>query len=325
MQFHIFDAILVDYTLGAHIAIIVGEFSSVEGHEHVGCDAATSIDGASLLECGHLERVDIFDRIGMDQFAAVESIHDVAIIFITLSLSVGTLDVTSRRGEIVGYREFHHRPVGEGERTLHQSLAECATTHQHASVPILDRSRGNLRCRGTVLVDHHHDAIAIQEGLLVVGLGIIIIARCFPPFGIDADLATLQDLVQDIGGGVDIASSIVGKVENQILHTRFLQLMDCLIKFVERLGAETIQTHIAGGLVDHICRIYAVDRYLGAGDAKIDRIARSGAPAQYLYIDFRTLRPAKSLHNVAILHFHSGDDRVVDADDTVARQNAYSL
>ena len=81
--------------------------------------------------------------------------------------------------------------------------------------------------------------------------------------------------------------------------------------------------HVTGPVVEHVTGIDAVQRDVVARDAEGDQLLH--ASPFHLDGDLAALLAAQALLDVAVLHLHAGDDRVVHHDDAVTRQHTHAL
>lgn len=80
----------------------------------------------------------------MHQLSVVEAFEHILMIGFLIPLGIWLLYVASGRGIVVSHGKAYHRAVGEGDWSLHESLAKRAPSHHQSAVPVLDSSRGNL-------------------------------------------------------------------------------------------------------------------------------------------------------------------------------------
>ena len=146
---------------------------------------------------------------------------------------------------------------------------------------------------------------------------------CLWSFGVYYHIAFVEEMRCNFLGGVQISSAISLKVNDEIFHPLFFQLFKSFRKFLGSLFGKARYTYIACCGVGHIACVDTVYGYIGAGDGKINKPGH--ILTHYLDVDARALGPAQAAHDVGILHFYTGDNRVVDLDYPVARQYAYTF
>ena len=115
-------------------------------------------------------------RIGAPEFAAVEAVEQVELVFFALALDVWFLDATARGGVVSGRCEAYHRAVGEGERPLYKAFAKCATAYNYATVVVLHCAGEDFCGRGGILVDNDNKTVDFAERAVGSG-GIMALGR----------------------------------------------------------------------------------------------------------------------------------------------------
>ena len=124
---------------------------------------------------------------------------------------VRLLDATPRRGIVTGYGQTNHGTVRQVDRTLYQSLTECAAPYYHTSVPVLNGPGHDFAGRSGVLV-HQYDEASVLEVARTFGKEIT--AARSPSFGVDNEFFLLEKLVGKVDGGIQIPSSVSLQVED---------------------------------------------------------------------------------------------------------------
>ena len=220
----------------------------------------------------------------------------------------------------MSHRETDHRTVRQVDGTLYQSLSEGATTHDKATVLVLNGPRDNLRCRGGIAVHQHHHLTRRESA------GTMRTVLC--PLGsssvsIDNQVAFLQKLVGDIYGGLQIASAILLQVEDQVFHTLTAESFKALHKLLMGLRPEVADTDIADARTYHIRGINGLHGNLVTYDSEEQFVlnARTDDAKMHLCI----LRTAQPFHDLLLRHVNTRNGGVVDADDTVAGDDAHLL
>ena len=108
-----------------------------------------------------------------------------------------------------------------------------------------------------------------------------------------------------------------------MLHSLPLQADNGGVKLVSRIDGEAADAYIAYAGTYDIGGIDGVKGYLVSDDAKFEYLRH--APSHDAQIGNRALGTPQELHHLVARHLHACDGRVIDADDTVSRQDAHFL
>ena len=303
---------------GRDLAVAAGELRGVERHEEVGHHASAAIDRAVLAQRPVFQAVGEVDAVGRIELAVQEPLVEVVVVVFLVALLVGLLDAASRGRVVVGDGDSHHRPVGEVERALHESLAKGATAHHRGAVLVLERTRDDLGGGGAELVDEHHH-LAVQE--LAVALGAVFLARHGAPLHVDDEVARLQELVGYAHGGIEEAAAVVLQVEHQVAHALALERVDGRHELIVGRCAEAADAHVADGGADHVGGVDGLEGNFVAHDG--ERQHARDAAAHHAEPHLGAPLAAQAAHNLVAAHLHAGYGGVVDADDAVAGQHAH--
>ena len=208
---HIVERILHNHTLSHEVAIVVAVFGGVDRHKHVGHNSTAAINGAAVAQCGHTQRIGKVYAIGARQFAAFITVHDVHFIVKAVAFLVWLLYASPRRSVVSSHSEAYHAAVLKAQRTLHESLAESATAHNHATVPILHGTRENLGSRRRILV-HQHSHLALA--ILAVANGFGFVAWAVTALGVDNQFVLVKQFVAHLDGRIKITAAVVAEVND---------------------------------------------------------------------------------------------------------------
>ena len=253
------------------------------------------------------------NTVGTLHFAPVITVNQVFVVL--LDALVRLLYTTSRRGIITCHRQTDHRTVRQVDRALHQSFTETAPSHYHSTVPVLQGSGHNLTGRSRKLINqHHHPSVAERTVSFRLKFG----TRITASFGIYNQFFLSQELVYQVDSRIQITSAVALKVQNQVFHTLFLQVLQGSGKLLAGGSGKAADTDITHLLVDHIRGIQAVNRNLVALDGK--RNQSVGATTHHLDVDFGAFLAPQTAHHLLHAHLHSSDDRVIDFDNPVSGQ-----
>ena len=211
-----------NHAFGYEIAVIVCVLGSVDGDEKVGHDTSTSVNGTPHTFGLHFQGVGKMDTVRMNHFSMIEAVYQFLVILILTVLAgqaavevggavVRLLDATPRRGIVTGYGQTNHGTVRQVDRTLYQSLTECAAPYYHTSVPVLNGPGHDFAGRSGVLV-HQYDEASVLEVARTFGKEIT--AARSPSFGVDNEFFLLEKLVGKVDGGIQIPSSVSLQVED---------------------------------------------------------------------------------------------------------------
>ena len=220
----------------------------------------------------------------------------------------------------MGDGEAYHRSVGQVDRTLDEAFAEGAATHDDAAVVILYGTRYNLCRRGRIAVDEDDDLSLSKQAS---AFGMMFHALGGASFGIDHQVALLQELIGNLHGSMQIAAAILLQVEHQCLHALRQEGLQTLHEFVVRGGSEVADADIAHFRTKHIGGVDGVDRNLVADNLEVQGVAN--ALSHDAEVDLRPLGTAQSAHNLFARHLDAGNGGVVDVDDAVASQDTSLL
>ena len=254
------------------------------------------------------------DAVRTHQLASVVAVDQVVVILLLFPVHIRFLDGTAGRRIVAGDGQTNHGAIGHGDGLLHQSFAECPAADDDAPVPILYGPRKDFACRSRGFV-YQYD----QTSLFKVSASgrFRFFARLLVSFGVDNQFVFVQELVRQVDGDVEVAAPVPLQVENQMLHSLFSQLLQCLFELVGRRGGEAVELDVAGCLVCHVGGVKAVHRDLPACDFEFNQVGH--ALAQDFHADFRVFGSSQPFHHVGVFHLDTRNQCVVYHDDAVAR------
>src|SRR5262245_52680206 len=217
--------------------------------------------------------------------------------------------------EVLGRGQAEARAVRERDDRLDRALTERLGAHQHGAVVILQRAGHDLRRGGAALVDQDDHGNRAQRLLGVRREAHVLVAH--PAFGVDDQLAVLQELLRDLHRRGEKTARIVAEVQDQRLHPVLAELVQRAVHVVGRLLLELAEPQIRHA-VTQVMRPNGLHADLLAGDLEILRLRPAfphhgdhdlgGRPAPHL------------LDGVGQLHVLG--DEAVDLHDAVARLQA---
>ena len=141
-------------------------------------------------------------------------------------------------------------------------------------------------------------------------IGRIISSRGSTTIGIHDQVATLQELVSDIDGSLQIATTILLQIEDQMLHALRLQLAESFEELLMGRGTEITNTDVANARTDDIGSIDGMDRNLITHNGKLQCL--TNALAHHTQFHLRPLRTTKALHDLLLRHLHTSNGRIVN-------------
>ena len=203
---------------------------------------------------------------------------------------------------------------------LHEALTKRTPAYHNAAILILNGTRQNLCSRSTVFI-YQADHLPLCKDSITCATEFL--TGNAPTTGIDYHITFGQELTGNVGSGLKETSSVLLKVDNQVLHTLLLQflygihhlLMSGLSKVIE-----TYQTYLRR---NHIGCIYGIYRNLIALDIKIQRFLYS--LPYYAQMCNGTFGTAQTTHNLLLTHLHAGNGCISHTDDTVTCHDAHLL
>ena len=300
--------------------MVFGIKRGVERHELIRHDASSAIDDAMLKKRLVLQGIREMHAVGIRQFTTLQAVEHIHRIILVAALRVRLLDTTARRGIIMGDRESDHRAVGKVYRTLDKALAKRSATHHDATILILDSTCDNLGSRGRIAVNQNNDLTRLEH---TIAIGRIFRTRHSPTLCIDDEIAFLQELLGNVDSSLQIASSVLLQVENQVVHPLLAQLIKALEELLMGCGTKVTDTDIADTWTDHIGGIDGLHGNLVAHNGKLQQILDALTDDAQTHL--RALRATEALHDLLLRHLHTSDGRIIDQHNTVACQDAYLL
>ena len=214
--------------------MVVGIKRRIQRNKVIGHDASSSINSTLKFQRAEFQRIWQMNAVGMHQFAmsialiqffvVIRQIAIVALGTIRIGL-VRFLDTTASRRIITRGSQSYHRTVVQIDGTLHQSFAECTSSHNGTSIPILNGSCYNFTCRSGVFI-HQNNEFPITQ--TAVSFGIVVLAARCPSFCINDQILLFEELISHIYGGIKVTTTVVLKVEDQINHSHALEFCQCL-------------------------------------------------------------------------------------------------
>ncbi len=226
------------------------------------------------------------------------------------------LYAAARRGIIARYGETYHRAVGEGERTLYETLTEGTASYYKRSVIVLKGSREDFSSGRRILIGHNYNSSVeeITGFLCSVGKGLS---------GASGSTYHRSAFGEELGGKLEsspeIAAAVVAYVEYKILHAFFTQLGNGILHLLCRTLCKAGDAYVAGGGVGHESLVDTIDRYVVASHCKINQFRTTF----YLKTRYRTLGSAELLHHIGVFHLLACNDSIVGSHDAVAGEYAY--
>ena len=247
----------------------------------------------------------------------LQAVLEILVVVLRIPLLVRLLNAAAGWSVIMCDGETDHRTVGHVERTLHETLAKRASAHHLATVVVLQRSRDNLgsRCR-KLIYKHHH--LSVEQ--LARPVRLVIHARRAQSAGINDEVVLRQELIGNLHCRLQIASAILLKVEQKVLHALLLQLVHSRHELVVCRGTETTDTDISHARTYHIRGVEAFHRNLVALHVEHQRILHLATHNGELHRS--ALRSAQAHHYLVAWHLHTGNSRVVHRHDAVASHDA---
>jgi len=184
---------------------------------------------------------------------------------------LGFLYASSGGGIVAGNGEPQGGPVGEKNLLLHQPLAEGSAAYHHAPVVVLDSPGQDLAGRSGELVDNDgHGGVDAAP----LGGGVNILPWASFPLGVHNKLALGEELVGDVGGGIEVSARVAPKVDDNLFHPLLLQLIHRFNKLGVGGSGESRDFHVSNLVIDHEVNIQAVDGNLGPNNFKGDDFAK---------------------------------------------------
>ena len=220
----------------------------------------------------------------------------------------------------MGDGETNLAAIIKGQRTLHQSLAEGSATNHYTTVLILDGSGNNLCGRSCKLIGkHYHLALAPSA----VSLRLVLLAWSCTTAGINDEIALLQELVGYLSRSLKIASAIILKVEDKVLHSLLFQRIHRYCYLFMTGKTEASQSDVSDARTNHIRRIHGGYRNLVTLHLEcklvLDATAHDGK------IHRGSLRTTKALHDFLLAHLHTRNSRIIHRNDAVAGYDSHLL
>ena len=309
-----------DDALGSQLAVHLGIFGCIQWHEVIWHDTTATINHTMLSQSVILQGISQVDAVLVGELTMLVSLVKIHRIVLTVTFLIWFLNTSATWGIVMGDGETNLTAILEGERTLHQSLAEGTTTYHHTTVLVLDGTRNDFGGRGSKLIGEHHNLALAPT---TIGLSTELLTRSLATIGIDNQIAFLQELIGNLSRRLEITTSIVLQVEDEVFHALLLQGIHRLRNFLVAGHTETSQTDIADTRTNHVGCIHRCDWNLVTlyieGQLVLDATAHNSE------LHHRSLRTTKSLHDFLLTHLHASDGSVVDCHDAVARHDAHLL
>ena len=238
-----------DVVVGIHVV------SPVDGHEIVGHDTAAAIDLATFQCVIYLTGIQM-DTVGAFHLAVEQPFIQILVIGFG-AVMVFTLDATAAGRVVAGGRQADRGIVGQVELPLHQSFAERPTTHDNASVVVLDSAGDNFAGGGAEVVDQNHHPALLEVALTsgVNGFG----AHLGPLDG-DDFLVIRQKFIANADGCVQEAAGVGTQIHHQGRHPLRFQFADGVVELPGRGASELVQLDVAGVRVHHVRHIHRISR-----------------------------------------------------------------
>ena len=220
----------------------------------------------------------------------------------------------------MGDGKTDHGAVREVNGTLHKTLTKGTPPHDNTTVLILYGTRDDFCGRGGIAVYQHND-LSIHESATAVGG--VVHTRCPAAVSIDNEVTPLQELVGNVYSSLQITTSVLLKVEDQVLHTLLLQTGETLQEFLMGSGTEVSYTDEANARTNHIDGIDGMDRNLVAANG--ERQLVGNALTHDTQFHDSAFRSTQTLHNLFLRHLDASDGGIVDRHDTVACNDTYTF
>ena len=132
------------------------------------------------------------DAVLIGELAMLVTLVQIHRIIQSVTFLIWLLDASAARRIVMGDGETNLATIIEGQRTLHQSLAEGSATYHYSTVLILNGSGNNLCGRSCKLIGkHYYLALAPSS----VSLRLILLTGSCTTTGINDEIALLQELV----------------------------------------------------------------------------------------------------------------------------------
>ena len=142
-------------------------------------------------------------------------------------------------------------------------------------------------------------------------------------FGEDDELVLGEELIHQVDGGVEVAARVTAQVEDERFHTLALQLAEGFLELLRRLLCKAVEFDVTDMIVEHICRIDAVQRNLVADDFKIQQFRV--VAAFHAHSDFGAFLAAQVFLDIFVIHLFAKAILAVDLDELVSSHNAHFL
>ena len=260
------------------------------------------------------------DAVLIGELAMLVTLVQIHRIIQSVTFLIWLLDASAARRIVMGDGETNLAAIIEGQRTLHQSLAEGSATNHYATVLILDGSGNNLGGRsGKLIGEHHHLAIAPSA----VSLRLVFLARRCTTAGINDEIALLQELVGYLSRSLKIASTIILKVEDKILHSLLFQRIHRYCYLFMTGKTEASQSDVSDARTNHISRIHRSYRNFIAlyleDEFILDATAHDGK------VHRCSLRTTKALHDFLLAHLDTRNGSIVYSHNAVAGNDSHLL
>ena len=317
MLVHILEVGVEHDALGHQLTVKGGKLRGVKRHEEVGHDAASAIHGTVAAQGIIPQAVGKMNAVGTVQLAMLIALIQFKGVVFHVALHIRLLDAAAGRREIVGYGETHHRAILKLNGALHESLAERAAAYDLPAVLILNGSRYDFGSRSAEFIDQHHH-LALEQMTVALSPGFLL--RHGASLRIDDQVALVEKLVGHLYGSLEIAASILLKVEDEILHALPLQSLHRLHELIVGGKPETADADVAHLRPNHIIAVNGLHGNLVSHDLENKPLA--DAAAHHAQLHPCPLGAAEPPHDFLLAHLDACNQRVVDRDDTIAGHDA---
>ena len=312
MTVGILDRIAVEDIAARHLDEILRHIGRVGRDEYVRHDTAAAVYDLSTRS-HPFERIGKMNAVGRKKLVVLIAVIKVLFVVSVIADRVGFLDRTARRGIVTRRRQPQGRTVAVRYLALHEAFAERTASDDRTPVVILQRSGENLARRGASFVDQHHDLHILR---LAFAVGVFAHLLVVTVFGIDDQLALVQELVGHGDRLVEKSARVAPQVEDQLRHTLGAQRGECPVELVERTAGKLSQLDVPYAVGDAESRFDTLDRNHAAHDIDLDQVGDT-LPFE-AQVNRRTARTAQFLDDIVLGNLAPGDKRIVDLDDPVA-------
>ena len=309
---------LEDQSAHDGLLVVGGDVGRVLGHEDVGRDAATAIDGAS--ERGVVGGTRMVDAVAGEELAPLVALEEVLVVVGLVAELVGLLYAAARGRVVAGDGEADLAAVGESDLLLHEALAEGSAADDGAAVVVLDGTGEDLGRGGRGLVDEDDQ----RDGLIgAAPAAAVVAAGTLAALRIDDETVLGQKLVGHLYGALKVAAVVVAQIDDEA--------REALLRKRGQRGQHLHVGLLSEGLDADVAR--AVVEHVGGGDARRDDVGAGDgealhgfrAIAHHAHLHLRALGAHQAAARLGIGDDLANEGLAIDLDDLVAGQQAHLL